>query len=52
MDRLTELETEERYQLFITGRPLLVRFDTLTNQIEIMPNAQSELLEDIEVQEE
>ena len=52
MDRITELETEERYQLFITGRPFLVRLDTLTNQIEIMPHVQDELLNDIKEQAE
>ena len=51
MERLNELGMEG-FEIYLTCRPLLVRVNKLTNQVEIMPHVQEELLNDIEEQEE
>ncbi len=47
MDRIKKLETDSDFECYITGRPLLVRLNTLTRQIEIMSHVQDELLNDL-----
>lgn len=46
MERISELDFEG-FEIYLTSRPLLVRVDKLTNQIEIMQHVQEELLCDI-----
>ena len=46
MDRINEIEMEG-FEIYLTCRPLLVRVNKLTNEIEIMPHVQEELLNDI-----
>ena len=51
MGRVNEIEIDG-FEIYLTSRPLLVRVNKLTNQIEIMQHVQEELLNDIKEQEE